>query len=688
MTPRPDPNSPQVKALVDFLINFIKALQQTSYYTGDHPAALKAREGLFRALQQCLGDKPEVSFIRRHHSDRPLIAVDGLYDEAVEIDQLVRSEENRLFLPKLFEYFSRRNLFSFTLKRNISSDEFYRFIDIMSENPRSAPSAASDLQGMAKQLQAEGIRSISVILDQESIGRGLQLPWRVEIALSRLHKDLQILPVFQRASPEKLRQIKREVVGDVLRPIRNPDAVRDILSYQDLIIAGDPQMAGLDLQQELLHAFSPAVLVLAVDLGLPPHLPPNFDRAKAERRFQEALQHAVRGELEADHAVAEALKRCLERGWLTEAQIPESIRRRAESQRLADEYLKHPRLWLEALATQAQRDTGLTPLRRLIGVIAGLIEKEQLSELPALLPLYHQLHGRLAGLPPEKAEQEQALLRRRDLWQLLCQDLSLLEEKDRQARQAVIAAFPAPFSRFVQEQVLAETEEILYRFLCELLPSLPGVEMALYDTLLSKHHDDPHHLIPALLSLSRTHLPQAGERIAPFLHHKRRSVRRETLGALFRLGREKYREGALAALKDPEPSVQAAAVRYLSALGGADPAWARSCLHLLRTTADAALTLAAIEALLRLDPNWLRGQAETEAILLHTLAALLPQSSGWLRRRVDWQPELALPFLSLLAAIGGPKIAAALESAAASPPAAWQTAVKKALAAIAPRAAR
>ena len=44
-----------------------------------------------------------------------------------------------------------------------------------------------------------------------------RLPWRVEMALSRMRRDLTLLPLYQHATPEDVSKIKLQIIFDVTR---------------------------------------------------------------------------------------------------------------------------------------------------------------------------------------------------------------------------------------------------------------------------------------------------------------------------------------------------------------------------------------------------------------------------------------------------------------------------------------
>ena len=58
---------------------------------------------------------------------------------------------------------------------------------------------------LSNALVEKGIGQISVVFKDDLIALELNLPWRVEMAIQRLAKDLTVLPMFKSESDEAIR---------------------------------------------------------------------------------------------------------------------------------------------------------------------------------------------------------------------------------------------------------------------------------------------------------------------------------------------------------------------------------------------------------------------------------------------------------------------------------------------------
>jgi hypothetical protein len=79
-----------------------------------------------------------------------------------------------------------------------------------------------------------------------------KLPWRVSIILRRLAKDLKVLPMFRDASIDKIKQIRKEIVADIIRPLNNNELLRDLLINCDVIASHLAESTQTDELEEII----------------------------------------------------------------------------------------------------------------------------------------------------------------------------------------------------------------------------------------------------------------------------------------------------------------------------------------------------------------------------------------------------------------------------------------------------
>ncbi len=221
-------------ALSDFVLSLIQAFLKTGYYRSDHPEARKARAGLYDSLKTFLEGKREISFISSGEGGKPEVYIGGIFDEPVTGSAIMMKGMAEIFIPKFIEYFERKHLSSFSMKAAISEDEFEKFISIMTESPLY--DKETDVQEkLTLDLIKNEVLMVSTVFNVDIVGKGRKLPWRVELAISRLKRDLNLIPLFKNIPEQKKEEIRRMVFEDIVRPLKSPKLVQELLSNLDLI---------------------------------------------------------------------------------------------------------------------------------------------------------------------------------------------------------------------------------------------------------------------------------------------------------------------------------------------------------------------------------------------------------------------------------------------------------------------
>jgi HEAT repeat protein len=83
----------------------------------------------------------------------------------------------------------------------------------------------------------------------------LNLPWRVEMAIQRLAKDLKMLPMFRSGSDENIRNLKLQIIQDIIRPLRHPEFLKDLIINCYIIAKYVEGIDKEDIEQVIIEAF-------------------------------------------------------------------------------------------------------------------------------------------------------------------------------------------------------------------------------------------------------------------------------------------------------------------------------------------------------------------------------------------------------------------------------------------------
>ena len=221
--------------VAEFILTLIQAFTKTGYYMPDHPEAEKATSGLYDRLQHVLKDHSEISFLTVADPSRGNDAfIVGLTDDPLPVKSLMMKGVADVFVSRFVDYLERKNLSAFTLKKSISQAEFAKFIGIMTESPYGKEKENAQ-EKLTLDLIKNQIVSVSTVFNVDLVGKGRKLPWRVDIALSRLKRDLNMIPLFKDISKEKMDEIRRMIFEDIVRPLNSPEITAEILKNIDLI---------------------------------------------------------------------------------------------------------------------------------------------------------------------------------------------------------------------------------------------------------------------------------------------------------------------------------------------------------------------------------------------------------------------------------------------------------------------
>jgi hypothetical protein len=245
----------KVKPSGEFLMDLTKAMLRSGYYASDHPGAENAKQGLYEAFKKCLQDSGEIMITHqetREHSD---ILITGILDEPVNVKILVGTGMAELFVPKLREYFKRKSLVSFAVKQDITREHFDSFVDIMSDPQADTGEKNKIGELLSRALIDHGITEISTVFVDDLIRLELNLPFRVEMAIQRLAKDLKVMPMFKGRDQEKIRTMKLQIIQDILRPLKHPEFLKDLIINCYIIAQHVEDLETEDIEKVIIDGF-------------------------------------------------------------------------------------------------------------------------------------------------------------------------------------------------------------------------------------------------------------------------------------------------------------------------------------------------------------------------------------------------------------------------------------------------
>ncbi|OLD75036.1 MAG: hypothetical protein AUG95_01010 [Nitrospirae bacterium 13_1_20CM_4_62_6] len=235
-----------------FTLALIKTMLRAGYYAPGHPEAKKGLTDLHSEFVLLMGDRAELTYMVTVTADDRAITIDGYDDAPLPLERVMKQDATSLFVPKFLEFFDRWNLLSFSLKATISPEEFHTFLVLMSQPPEASQGTTDAAKRLTQAFLDQHIIHVSTVLNDDIVGKERRLPWRLKMALSRLRRDLRMLPLYKGASPEEIQRIKTQIIDDVVRPIRQAGFVKDFLVNCDLVAADVDLMDERQVQEAIL----------------------------------------------------------------------------------------------------------------------------------------------------------------------------------------------------------------------------------------------------------------------------------------------------------------------------------------------------------------------------------------------------------------------------------------------------
>jgi len=369
----------RIKPVADFIMDLTKAMLRTGYYAADHPGAKNAKRGLFEAFRRSLGEAPEIMLTSRDTREKNDILISGILNEPVNVRTLVGAGMAELFVPKLREYFTRKGLVSFAIKKSIAAEHFEGFVDIMSDPTADRGANARIGAQLSKALAARGITAISTVFIDDIIALEMNLPWRVEMAIQRLAKDLKVLPMFRAESDDRIKQMKLQIIQDIIRPLKHPEFLKDLIINCYVIANHLEGLESEDVEKVIIEAF-PLESLLPTSRLIFGELQQLKDKGSADpagpsiRRRFEAVKRilkwiARRLVLEDVSGAQRFLGQLYQNGLLRFEELPADVQYLVNTTRMAADVQAHPRRYAGRLLkspTAADAETILRCFRRVV----------------------------------------------------------------------------------------------------------------------------------------------------------------------------------------------------------------------------------------------------------------------------------------------------------------------------------
>ncbi len=375
----------QVK-LTDFVLHLIQAFLRTGYYTPEHPESKKAKEGLYGQFKILFEEGDELAFLVREEPEWQEIFVEGVLPEAQRLSRMMMKGMGELYVPKFAKYMERKDLISLTLKSRMSQTEFTRFIDIMSEPSLVDTHRKQDKERFTQTLLKNGVFNISYVFNEELLAPDREMPWRARITLSRMRKDLKMIPYFQKMTGQELHEVRRILLSDALRPIKQSDLFCAILRNSDLAATPENREEVIEdvilsfLQKQYLWGTSK--VFLREHLALKQQKRGDAFEAKSDRLVSKISKRLRESDTKETETLLEEYFRHQLIGL---DDLPPRLKDKILLERLTDKFLDYTDQFFQQLDQAKEKERYLAVAHSFVRMIPELIRRDRYSEIERIL---------------------------------------------------------------------------------------------------------------------------------------------------------------------------------------------------------------------------------------------------------------------------------------------------------------
>ncbi|MFO7710033.1 MAG: hypothetical protein R6V84_17840 [Desulfobacterales bacterium] len=594
----------RIKPVGDFVMDLTKAMMRSGYYAADHPSAHTAKHGLYDALQRSLGESPEIVITHQQAREKSEILITGILDEPVNVRTVVGAGMAELFVPKLSECLNRKALVSVAIKRSITPAHFNGFIDVMSDP--TADRGQNDKVGvmLTRTLLERGITEISCVFLDDIIVLEKNLPWRVEMAIQRLAKDLKVLPMFQAESDDGIKRLKMQIIQDILRPLKHPEFLKDLIVNCYVIAQHVKAIREEDIEKVIIEAFPLDALLptshfifaelnrlRAIGAGDPenPFVKRRF--AGVKRILKWVSRRVVLADIRGAQGFLESL---YTQGVLAFEELPPDVQYFVNTQRMAADVAAHIRNYAQRLLRPSSPGDAAALLKCFRRVIPGFLDQGDFQAVlwVARAAKKAAAEGALTGATPDPGGDPLRFLFEGRSGEILIA-FERAEEKERQVLEGTLSLL-GPMGIEALCRVLSDSQKRSARKAA--MDALGRTGPLAREWVVSVLEDPTQKWFLKRNALMLLRNVAAGaadiEIVRPLLNHIHARVRNEALDTLIALKAPEAEALSVKALDDPDERIRWRAANALAELSPLSPATMGRLLSSMRSEPPAEKGLA------------------------------------------------------------------------------------------------
>jgi HEAT repeats len=375
--------------LTNFVLYLIQAFLRTGYYTPDHPESKKAKEGLYQLFKKLFETEDELAFLVREEHEKQEVLVEGVLPEAQKLSRMMLKGMGELYVPKFAKYMERKDLVSLTLKSRMGQEEFSRFVDIMSEPSLVDTRRKQDKERFAQLLLSRGILNISYIFNEDLLAPDREIPWRARVTLSRMRKDLKMIPLLEKTLKRDYQDMRKSLLWDALRPIRQSDLFCAILQNSDLSATSEHREELIE--DEIISYLRRQYLTGTAKIFLREHLA--LKQLKKDDAFEAksnrlAKKVAYRLRETATPETESILEDYFRNQLIGLDDVTPRLRDKIILEKMTDKFLNYTDQFFRQLDQAKEKETFLSVARSFVRIIPELIRRDRYTEVLRIIETF------------------------------------------------------------------------------------------------------------------------------------------------------------------------------------------------------------------------------------------------------------------------------------------------------------
>lgn len=623
-----DPEAELRAVLSQFTLTFLKAVMMTGIYPPDHPVIANVAAEPYLTLKRLAPDSNEITFMTASAATGDEIIIEGVLTEGIPFIKLIHTSMGEVFAKKFIAYFERNRLVSFSIKTRISRAEFQKLISVFAERRvQEEESGGAMAVPFSDLLLQNGVLHATAMTREEIVGGERPLSWRVKMAISRLRKDLRLLPLYSKATSQELAQAKTMLVQDITRPLRQPKFLKDLLANTDLITAGVAELENVDVEREIIWCLHPGMLAsvswdIVGDLERASWGAIKERFGEVERRLDKIFKGLLKRmalrmrELEPEK-VSDLLNYLFTKRILTFRELPETLQKELLVKKWTDQFLANSDAALLRFASLDNIAVYREYLNTFQEILPELIRRKRLLECSKLVKLLLDHSSGPNSVMPERASLASEALKRLAEPGVLDSLVECVESPEKEQRRLALNCVEALGERGIGRLLAVLASSKIAQVRRDVARTIAKMGEEAFVPIMEMLSDKTHEWYVyrnLLMLVADTRCMAAVSDVGPFLFHRHPRVREEAVRVLELLQGGDCVEQIVPLLQDPEPAVVRKVIRVLARFKARHPAFLEALGRILQRKREREaevqedLVKAAAEAVAALGPFTVAGR--------------------------------------------------------------------------------